>query len=128
MKAHELDPFASRFGEPKWRDDGTCSYCGSMTPAEALRLMGTDGTKYSGSDWKYGWPHKFYISNDAAPAARKFYTTHLSDCTDEELVKFSRMSDQYFGITWGRDQRGVFYKSLPDMQLWGVVCKDVIDE
>ena len=38
-----------------------CSYCGSVSPAEAIKFLKQPGTRFSGSDWKYGWPHKFYI-------------------------------------------------------------------
>lgn len=45
------------------REDGLlhCSYCGSIYPADAARLLKVTGTQFSGADWKYGWPHKFYI-------------------------------------------------------------------
>lgn len=40
----------------------TCSYCGSMHPEDLVRLLETDPrVKLGGSDWKYGWPHKFYV-------------------------------------------------------------------
>lgn len=39
-----------------------CSYCGSITPQLAMALLKDPGTGFSGSDWKYGWPHKFYLT------------------------------------------------------------------
>lgn len=54
-----------KYAAAKWevRDDGIehCSWCGSLSPAEAIKFLKQNGTKFSGSDWKYGWPHKFYI-------------------------------------------------------------------
>jgi len=38
-----------------------CWNCGSMSVADLITALKTSGTRYSGSDWKYGWPHKFYI-------------------------------------------------------------------
>jgi hypothetical protein len=38
-----------------------CRACHSITVAEAIVYLKQEGTRFSGSDWKYGWPHKFYI-------------------------------------------------------------------
>src|ERR1051326_7382781 len=38
-----------------------CSHCGSLSVEDAIKFLQTPGTQFSGSDWKYGWPHKFYI-------------------------------------------------------------------
>lgn len=38
----------------------TCSYCGSIHPEDLLIALNA-GARLIGSDWKYGWPHKFYI-------------------------------------------------------------------
>jgi hypothetical protein len=45
------------------RDDGSkhCGYCGSMDPVELAELIEAGKATMSGSDWKYGWPHKFYV-------------------------------------------------------------------
>jgi hypothetical protein len=46
-----------------WRErDGRrhCSYCGSLHPEDLLAALDAGGT-LGGSDWKYGWPHKFYV-------------------------------------------------------------------
>lgn len=40
---------------------GNCSYCGSLSPADFIKFMNQPGTSFSGSDWKYGYPHKFYV-------------------------------------------------------------------
>src|SRR3990172_5550282 len=36
----------------------TCGYCGSVHPEDLLREL-VAGATLGGSDWKYGWPHKF---------------------------------------------------------------------
>ena len=46
----------------------TCSYCGSMHPEDLLRVVAA-GARLGGSDWKYGWPHKFYVEGIPNPAA-----------------------------------------------------------
>jgi len=45
------------------RDDGFkhCGYCGSINPIELAELIEAGNATIGGSDWKYGWPHKFYV-------------------------------------------------------------------
>lgn len=57
-----------------WR---TCSYCGSVHPEDLLRLI-EEGAKLGGADWKYGWPHKFYVTGPTVRHA-KIYNVHLRD-------------------------------------------------
>jgi hypothetical protein len=49
---------------PPFADRGetfrTCFYCGSIHPEDLLKALDAGG-KLGGSDWKYGWPHKFYV-------------------------------------------------------------------
>lgn len=46
----------------------TCSYCGSIHPEDLLRVVEA-GATLGGSDWKYGWPHKFYVEGIPNPVA-----------------------------------------------------------
>lgn len=46
------------YGDELYR---TCSYCGSIHPEDLLAALAISGSRLSGSDWKYGWPHKFYL-------------------------------------------------------------------
>lgn len=56
------------FGEPPAPDGSPdvaedirrCFYCGSLHPEDLIRAI-ESGAKLSGADWKYGWPHKFYV-------------------------------------------------------------------
>lgn len=71
---HDSDWQAQRFAPQTWRPAGvrlhpendhvpafrTCSYCGSIHPEDLLNALRA-GAKAGGSDWKYGWPHKFYV-------------------------------------------------------------------
>jgi hypothetical protein len=38
-----------------------CSYCGSIHPEDLIKLLG-EGAELQGADWKYNWPHKFYVN------------------------------------------------------------------
>jgi hypothetical protein len=42
-----------------------CGYCGSIHPEDlmTIALAPDSKIKIGGSDWKYGYPHKFYIEN-----------------------------------------------------------------
>ncbi len=39
----------------------TCSYCGSIHPADLLAALSIGKATLHGSDWKYGYPHKLYV-------------------------------------------------------------------
>jgi len=43
-----------------------CSYCGSLHPEDLLKAL-ENGAKLEMADWKYGWPHKFYVSGIPNP-------------------------------------------------------------
>lgn len=46
----------------------TCSYCGSMHPADLAAAIRAGATG-SFADWKYGWPHKAYFDGIPNPHA-----------------------------------------------------------
>lgn len=137
-RAHADDTFAARFGAPDFRvypshhDDPRdpylhCSYCGSLTVADALRFLQTPGTAWSASDWKYGWPHKFYVEVPCEPhlfpasyriengqkvdvqySTRskhhlKFYTTHLKDATPAQLEQWNTHIAPIVGVRFEQD-------------------------
>lgn len=72
-------PFKSPFdGHAHWREDGTCSYCGSMKPAIFLEMV-EDGREVipTDKDYKvYVRPHdnqrKFYFQHFNKPQINKF--------------------------------------------------------
>jgi hypothetical protein len=133
-----------------------CSHCNSISIADAIRLLKTPGTRFSGSDWKYGWPHKFYIeplNPDADKIVEvgaqydhgvrtpimgtrkflhfKFYNTHLTGATPEEFLEFSLLSEQVFGIRWDKDEKGIKYscprtKSFYGYQRSGRIGEDLV--
>lgn len=87
-----------KVGDLAWRPERagesfrTCSYCGSVHPEDLLRLLG-EGARLGGSDWKYGWPHKFYLTRHKRDGEErglwaKWYNEHLEDVgLDEEAFK-----------------------------------------
>lgn len=128
-------------GEFDDQDFRTCDYCGSIHPADLLHVIrshpGLRDTarlqpydlerplrhfqiRLDMADWKYGWPHKFYVEGIPSPLRGqktirssmyrdgkrilgepriepndatshcKFYTTHLVDLSDALFVEISR--------------------------------------
>ena len=96
--AHLDDSQAVRFGdhatsyrpaEPNGRnkDDGygypfrSCAYCGSMHPEDLYNLLTTNpDVTLGGADWKYGWPHKFYVENIPNPKAGQRVSISSMSC------------------------------------------------
>jgi hypothetical protein len=143
-QAHLNDPWSARFAphtfavRPSTPTDprdpyAHCSYCGSITVADMLTLMQTTGTKWSASDWKYGWPHKFYLDAPCEPFQRvvsmqtelvsgerverpvystasvhhlKFYSVHLIDATDDQLSTWNEAVAPTVGVYFYRDDAG----------------------
>lgn len=48
-----------------------CDYCGSMHAGDLLELLRAPGVAITMevADWKYGWPHKVYVSGVPNPLA-----------------------------------------------------------
>lgn len=73
----ENSPFRIRLIEWEVREadgrSGTdlrhCSYCGSLHPEDLVKVLNTPGVSVTVADWKYGWPHKLYISGIPNPKA-----------------------------------------------------------
>lgn len=75
---HVSDEFAKRFSPQKWevrQATGTyganlrhCSYCGSIHPEDLLKVL-SQGAALELSDFKHGWPHKFYVKDILNPLA-----------------------------------------------------------
>lgn len=63
-----------------WRADGTCSYCGSLSPERFLELA-ESGVELGPTDKNY----KVYVGTN-----EKFYFKHLSE---EQMLKFIDLSN-----------------------------------
>jgi hypothetical protein len=64
-----------------------CSYCGSISVADAIRFLKTSGTRFSGADQKYGFPHKFYIE-PPNPDADKIVEIGSQSILEGESIDF----------------------------------------
>ena len=99
---HDNEYFAQRFAPHKWEvrePNGTyganlrhCSYCGSIHPLDLLKVLG-EGAQLQGADWKYGWPHKFYVAGIKNPMAGqtvkvggRHYTNDAGEPVDEDIM------------------------------------------
>lgn len=78
----------------------TCSYCGSIHPEDLLRVL-ANGATLGGSDWKYGWPHKFYVEGIPNPLAGKMV----------EQYSYTSRPDLYPEETWEKDPEGEGYRN-----------------
>lgn len=109
---HDGDFQATRFGETEWRQKGeklhpsndsvmafrTCSYCGSIHPEDLVEALKA-GATLGGSDWKYGWPHKFYVEKIPNPNVgqpRSFTSTSIDgpEPTEAERARMSHYADK----------------------------------
>jgi hypothetical protein len=56
-------PTSCEESEFEVRDDGRryCNWCGSLHPEDLANLIEKREARMHGADWKYGWPHKFYV-------------------------------------------------------------------
>lgn len=149
IRAHGKDHFARRFIPHTWeqRDKGrqpvshslhTCSYCGSIRTDELLAALKA-GAKIHDADWKYGWPHKFYI--DGVPNERagetvevgseggfgmqrrpimgqapvhaylKFYSEHLLDCEPAEFAELAQLIAAQTRIMFEVKEGELYYRA-----------------
>ena len=103
-RVHDDDPFAYRFDPPRYgygphHPYMRCSYCGSITVTDMLRLLQKPGVRYSGSDWKYGWPHKFYLTTPNGEHL-KFYSVHIRDATDAQHFEWLEVAKPLLGVAF----------------------------
>lgn len=120
--------------EPYSREYRTCSWCGSLNPEDLLKILDAGG-KLEACDWKYGWPHKFYVKYpnakagqeccigrgsdgpimDYAPANNhgKWYNAHLIDVEGELFDKLTEHIHKQTGVRFERDEAGVKWSAIP---------------
>lgn len=110
ITCHKNAPFAgvTTDGIVQWQQRDTqyshCSYCGSIH-FDDIRKVLEEGGKLGGSDWKYGYPHKFYVYPKGG-SMHKFYTEHLLDLESEEFTEFAALLLQATGIEFSHDAEG----------------------
>lgn len=110
-KAHANDAWAQRFAPQTWREPShgrsyrTCSYCGCIHPEDLIAYVKGGGT-LGGSDWKYGWPHKFYLHGGEFG---KWYNVHLVDLDEAQFAELAALIEQHAGIKFEKDAQGIKY-------------------
>jgi hypothetical protein len=138
-KWEPCDICGKRYGHRKHGDPfRRCSYCGSIHPADLLALdfevIPFDPATFvpavppsfpaelqrpadykpptvEWADWKYGWPHKLYVTASKAVDHAKFYSIHLSD--HPELIEPFNERFGVAGVIFGMDERGLWWKRSP---------------
>lgn len=95
-----------RFGAPSWirqrankyQPDGEpfrrCSYCGSIHPEDLIAALDA-GAQLGGSDWKYGWPHKFYVMS--IPNSNKGRRAQVGSSSYWDDAKGERVDEPIMG-------------------------------
>ena len=89
-------------GPDRWREDQTCSYCGSLSPAKLFEAIEA-GTALDPTDKSY----KLYIGKlgadgqeiHASPAG-KFYFQHLSEAERRRFVELSNAGKLHMPHGW----------------------------
>jgi hypothetical protein len=114
IKCHENAPFVGiALNGVEWTEKrhgnypspyNHCSYCGSIDFDDVKRVI-AEGGKLGGSDWKYGYPHKFYVYPNGG-GMEKFYTEHLKDMQEPEFTEFAALLKTYTGIEFSHDEEG----------------------
>lgn len=104
---------------PGWRDDKrsdeevyretfrTCGYCGSIHPEDLLAVL-RNGATLHGSDWKYGWPHKFYVEGIPNPMAGTIIPSYTYCGLRDRLGPTAEQYTYPDGHTTWREKRGEY--------------------
>jgi predicted kinase len=98
---HEGERMIPGHDVPIWKRNGTCWYCGSIAPELFLSLYKAgDITGGHWADFKYGFPHKLYLSGPASKHYPKFYTRHLFDegLSEENLARVLEVIKEMTGL------------------------------
>jgi len=102
-----------------------CSACAGLHPAEAIRLLRTDGTKFASAPWKDGWPHLFHLEVDGTPY--KFYLVHMRDAAPAEFEEMSVLLQNFFGISVGRAAGAIAYFAPQTVLKKGIIWGEIVN-
>lgn len=90
----------------------TCNYCGSIHPEDLLKAIEAGGIMHS-SDWKYGWPHKFYVKDIPNPLEGM----KIKVGSESKMVDEKRVETELWGMA-GKHTWAKFYsKHLKDFDV-----------
>ena len=89
-------PYAEALAGPDfWRFDGTCNYCGSLSPVQFFKAI-EDECEIGPTDKNY----KVYIEGEKAPNVRgvdKFYFQHLSEDEQRHFIELLNLGKVKIG-------------------------------
>lgn len=105
---HEYDPLTHPVQSYGWRMDGAfrlCAYCGSLHPEDLSDVLFDPDVTLGGADWKYSWPHKFYLRGEGVDMF-KWYNIHFLDLDDDAFSYLAAIVSEKSGIEWFRDGEG----------------------
>lgn len=88
----------------------SCSFCGCIHPEDLIKAL-EEGATLEAADWKYGWPHKFYVSGGKVGHA-KWYNDHLLDLSPECFDVLAPRLSNGTGVVFERDERGIKYRGI----------------
>lgn len=113
IRCHDKDlqeAFVTRWRQPDAESPfRTCNYCGSAHPHDLKKLV-AGGAQMGGSDWKYGYPHKFYVYLPGGKMT-KFYSIHLKDLEGQDFEDMCKFVFEQTDIQFGRDEKGFKYSA-----------------
>ena len=70
-----------------------CGYCGSLDPKELADAIEQGNAVMHGADWKYGWPHKFYVdvpnivAGNIVKLGGRYYTNDKGERVEEPFME-----------------------------------------
>ncbi len=115
-----------------WVEHGyvQCSACSGLHPAEAIRLLRTDGTKFASAPWKDGWPHLFQFEVAQTITCRRcypFYTIHMNDASPAEFEELASLIQKIFGVSVARVAGSVAYFAPQTVLKKGIIWGEIVN-
>lgn len=119
-RGHDVHPgtvWVWREPTERWSQH-TCSFCGSVRPLNAAEWL-EHGNNASGSDWKFGWPHKFYLSDDEGKEW-KLYSEHLTELGPDSFQRVTTAIANVLHIRFEYDAADRMFVRAPEFgyQTW----------
>ena len=119
-EVHPGTPWVWRLPDEQWTR-ATCSFCGGLDSKEVIAMLRANA-ECAGSDWKSGWPHKFYFWDK--DGMWKYYSEHLTDLGADEFEEVTSLIAKHLSITFKYDDVGKLmffapsfgYKALRNME------------
>jgi hypothetical protein len=101
MTDQSVHPDAGRWDGWHWREPHRgehfrrCSFCGSINPEDLAAEP--EWANLSWADWKYGWPHKFYVGIPNRTPGRQYVlsaSTSLPSSQPERYVAWNKLTGE----------------------------------